>query len=143
MDKLKQKEGEELNYYHDSRLVYPMGYMRNLNECLQDSFLDQHIPDGAKLVLVGRRSFVWDVNNKGDNILLRNNNLTAYKSPSSPQEYETILGGILMGQGRHYWELHIEKFVDQHDIIIGVAKKGIDIKLGPHDKMKYWGWICT
>ena len=48
-----------------------------------------------------------------------------------------------MGSGRHYWEIHIEKFVDPTDIIIGVAKKGIDIKLGPHDKGKYWGWICS
>ena len=57
-----------------------MGYLRNLSEVLQETFLDQHIPEGAKLVLVGRRSFTWDPTNKGPNVVLRNGNLTATRA---------------------------------------------------------------
>lgn len=120
IDKLGKADGSELSYYHESRLVYPMGYLRNLSTCLQETFLDQHIPDGAKLVLVGRRSFAWDIDAKGPNIKLYNNNLTANKSADSV-EYETVLGGIAIGSGKHYWEIKIEKFVELDDIIIGVS----------------------
>lgn len=68
-----------MQQYYNTRLVYPMGYLRNLSTCLNDTFQMQQIPDNAKLVLVGQRSFTWDLNAKGPNINLLNNNLTANK----------------------------------------------------------------
>jgi len=53
------------------------------------------------------------------------------------------LGSIAIGSGRHYWEIKIDKFVDLNDIIIGVSLKGMDIRNGPFDASKFWGWICT
>lgn len=74
------------------------------------------------MVLVGQRSFTWDLNNKGPNIELINDNLTANKK--SEVEYETVLGNIQINSSssvRHYWEIKIDKFVDLDDIIIGVS----------------------
>ena len=103
-----------------------MGYLRNLSLCLNETFLDQFIPDNAQLVIVGKRSFTWDLNLKGPNINLLNRNLTANKKQEV--EYETVLGTIGISQGMHYWEIKIDKFVELDDIIIGVALKGIDIR---------------
>lgn len=55
-----------------------------------------------------------------------NNNCTANKK--SEIEYETVLGTVTMSTGTHYWEIKIEKFVELDDIIIGVARKDIDIR---------------
>jgi tripartite motif-containing protein 9/67 len=93
---------------------------------------------------VGQRSFTWDLNNKGPNIELINDNLTANKK--SEVEYETVLGNIQINSSssvRHYWEIKIDKFVDLDDIIIGVSQKGMDIRQRPFDTGKFWGWICT
>lgn len=79
MDRLKRLDQTEMQQYYNTRLVYPMGYLRNLSLCLNETFLQQQIPDNAKLVLVGQRSFTWDLNAKGPNINLLNNNLTANK----------------------------------------------------------------
>jgi hypothetical protein len=56
-----------------------MGYLRNLSQCLSSTFAEQHIPDGAMLTLVGKKSFTWDLQAKGANINLLNGNLTANK----------------------------------------------------------------
>lgn len=32
-----------------------------------------------------------------------------------------------MSSGRHYWELKIDKFVDDEDLFIGIARKEIDL----------------
>jgi hypothetical protein len=48
-----------------------------------------------------------------------------------------------MSQGKHYWEILIEKFVELDDIIIGVSQKGININHRPFDTGMFWGWICT
>lgn len=96
-----------------------MGYLRNLSLCLNDTIQMQQIPDNAKLVLVGQRSFTWDLNAKGPNINLLNNNLTANKKQEV--DYETVLGSISISSGTHYWEIKIEKFVELDDIIVGVS----------------------
>ena len=89
-------------------------------------------------------SFTWDLNNKGPNIELLNDNLTANKKQEV--EYETVLGSISINSAqsiRHYWEIKIDKFVELDDIIIGVSLKGMDIRQRPFDTGKFWGWICT
>ena len=118
-DQLQKRDEKGMRQYFKSKLIYPMGRLRNLNLCLNDTFLDQQIPDGAKLVLVGKQSFTWDINAKGDNIQLLNHNLTANKKVEV--EYETVLGTIEISSGMHYWEIKIDKFVELDDIIIGVS----------------------
>lgn len=58
----------EMQQYHTRRLIYPMGVLRTLDE--QHSFLEQSIPDGAKLVLMGVREYAWDTFKKGSQILV-------------------------------------------------------------------------
>lgn len=103
-----------------------MGTLRVLSSCLDETFLDELIPDGAQLVLVGQQSFTWNVSAKGPNINLMNNNCTANKK--NEVQYETVLGTVKMNSGTHYWEIKIEKFVELDDIIIGVVKEGVDLK---------------
>ena len=38
---LLKEDKEEMQQYYQTRLIYPMGCLRNLSECAQDSFLDQ------------------------------------------------------------------------------------------------------
>jgi hypothetical protein len=56
---------------------------------------------------------------KGANINLFNGNLTANKK--SEPDYEVVMGTVPISSGVHYWEIKIEKFVEQDDIIIGVV----------------------
>mmetsp|Transcript_7920 Transcript_7920/g.12254 ORF Transcript_7920/g.12254 Transcript_7920/m.12254 type:complete len:96 (-) Transcript_7920:133-420(-) len=79
LNKLQALEPQEMKQYYQVRLIYPMGSLRNLSSNLSDSFIDQQLPDQARLVLVGKRSFTWDPNAKGANINLINGNLTANK----------------------------------------------------------------
>ena len=46
--------------YYEMRLLYPMGWLRRLDAHINDTFIGQRIPDGARLVLVGKKSFTWD-----------------------------------------------------------------------------------
>lgn len=62
IDKIKRLDEDEMKNYFQIRLVYPMGYLRNLSDVANQTFLEQQIPDNAKLVLVGRMSFQWDIN---------------------------------------------------------------------------------
>ena len=96
-----------------------MGYLKDLTQCLNSTFAEQHIPDKANIALVGKKSFTWDPNSKGPNINLLNGNLVANKKQEV--EYETVLGTIAISQGVHYWEIKIDKFVELDDIIIGVS----------------------
>ena len=52
--------------YHVIKLIYPMGTLKNLN--LEHTFEQQLIPNGAKLILLGQKTFTWDLNYKGPNI---------------------------------------------------------------------------
>jgi len=105
--------------YYSTKLVYPMGYLRNLSQSSHRTFLQEMIPHGARMVFVGQQSFTWDINAKGPSVNLTNGNLTANKK--SEAEYETVLATVPISGGLHYWEIKIEKFVDLDDIIIGVV----------------------
>ena len=92
--------------------------------------------------MVGQQSFTWNINAKDPNINLYNGNLTANKK--SEAEYEAVLGSVPISSGMHYWEIKIEKFVEQDDIILGVVQKGVDIhRQKLFDTGKFYGWICT
>jgi tripartite motif-containing protein 9/67 len=54
------------------------------------------------------------------------------------------LGAIPLNSGKHYWEVKIDKFVEQEDAIIGVAKQDYDLKSLHFDgisNMKLWGFM--
>ena len=60
---LEEKDKKEMQRYHSCRLVYPMGEVRTLN--LDLSFQEQEVPHGALLVLLGVKTFKWDLGRKG------------------------------------------------------------------------------
>ena len=48
-----------------------------------------------------------------------------------------------MRSGVHYWEITIDKIVENDDIIIGIAQKGVDHTRKLFESGKFWGWICA
>ena len=149
---LQQREPEEMQSYHVIKFVYAMGSIKNLS--LEQTFEQQEIPSGAQLVLLGQKSFTWDLNYKGPNILvsiglflinssaqLLNNCLTANKKYEI--EYETVLATVGFSSGRHYWEIKLDTFADLEDILIGVARRNIELRMKAWDSGSFWGWICT
>ena len=62
----KIEDSEEISSYHLIKIMYPMGRIRNLS--LTETFAEQHIPDGARLVLIGKKDFYWDPTKKGRDI---------------------------------------------------------------------------
>jgi hypothetical protein len=70
-----------------------------------------------------------------------NNALTANKKFEI--NFETVLATIGFSEGRHYWEIKLDTFVDMEDIFIGVARRSIDLNIRAWDCGSFWGWICT
>lgn len=143
-DLLFQREAEEMSTYHVIKIVYAMGTLKSLN--LDQTFEQLQIPSGAQLVLLGQKTFSWDLNYKGTNIQLLNNSLTANKKFEI--DYETVLGtvGFSSGSGgvsRHYWEIKLDTFVDMEDIFVGIARRNVDLHMRAWDTGSFWGWICT
>jgi hypothetical protein len=33
-----------------------------------------------------------------------------------------VLGTLSMSSGRHYWEIRLDKFVDEEDLFLGIAR---------------------
>jgi hypothetical protein len=70
LDKIRellfQREPDEMSSYHVIKFVYPMGVLKTLN--LDQTFEQQDIPNNAQLVLLGQKTFTWDLNYKGSNI---------------------------------------------------------------------------
>ncbi len=64
------REPDEMSSYHVIKLVYPMGTIKHLN--LELTFDQQEIPNEAQLVLLGQKSFTWDLNYKGSNVQVHN-----------------------------------------------------------------------
>ena len=81
-------------------------------------------------MLLGQKTFTWDLNYKGTNIQLLNNFLTANKKIEI--DYETVLGTVgftsgAAGKSRHYWEIKLEAFVELEDVYIGIARRNVDL----------------
>jgi len=148
LDKIRellfQREPDEMSSYHVIKLVYPMGVLKTLN--MDQTFEQQEIPNNAQLVLLGQKTFTWDLNYKGSNIQLLNNCLTANKKFEI--DYETVLGtvGFSSGSGgssRHYWEIKLDTFVDMEDIFVGIARRNVELHTRAWDTGSFWGYICT
>ena len=58
-------------------------------------------------------------------------------------DYETVLATVGFNSGRHYWEIKLDTFVDLEDILIGVARRNIELSMKNWDSGSFWGWICT
>mgnify|MGYP001223723808 CR=1 FL=1 len=86
------------------KLIYPMGYLRKLDENMNDSLLDLQIPNGAKLVLVAQKTFTWSNDLTDQGIKLSNHNLTAHNASG---DFQGVYGNIGIGEGKHYWEIKI------------------------------------
>lgn len=122
-----------------------MGVIRhfyNLSQTVEQAGLDQN----AELIMLVQRTFWWDEAKKGDGIKvfpllqkLSNQNLTATKNGQS--DYQTVLGNFEIFTGSHYWEIKVEfkksnkwkiqKFVDEEDLFVGVARRGVDLHMHP------------
>lgn len=63
---LTKVEPHEMNTYHVTKLLYPMGKLRKLD--LGQTICEQNIPHEAQLVLIGQKDFMWDINRKGPNV---------------------------------------------------------------------------
>jgi tripartite motif-containing protein 9/67 len=120
------------------RLIYPMGFLQELNSTSQT--LEQYkIPDHANIVLLVQTTFTWDPNMKGAQIKLSNNNLTCSKPPDS--DYQTALGNISLSSGRHYWEIKVDHYNDDEDLFLGIARKAINLYARPLDTKMFWGYM--
>ncbi len=85
-------------------------------------------------------TFYWDPNKKGKSITLSNSNFSANKKGEA--DYQTVLGTLAMSSGKHYWEIKIDKFVDEEDLFIGIARKEIDLYVQPTTTGLFWGYMC-
>lgn len=77
VEMLQKIEPTETESYHVITFIYPMGKLRQLE--MAQTFEQQSIPSGAKFVLLGSRSFKWNLNKKGTSMQLSNEFLTVYK----------------------------------------------------------------
>ena len=74
-------------------------------------------------MLVSENLF-WDPATKGQGIKLSNANLTLNKI-GEVEDYQLVIGNISFSEGKHYWEIKIDKYLEEYDILIGVASKNI------------------
>lgn len=111
-----------MKQYFEKALIYPMGCLRRVDAYMNDTFFDLQIPDGARLVLVGKHSFTWDPNTKGRSLRLSGGNLTVRKA-SMEVDYDGCFGSFPLKEDTHYWEIKILNFYDLNDIMIGVSSR--------------------
>lgn len=125
--------------YHVIKIIYAMGTLKTLS--MDQTFEESEIPNGAKLVLLGMKTFTWDLNNKGSNIQLLNNCLTANKKIEI--DFGTVFATVGFNSGKHYWEIKLDTFVEFEDIYVGISRKNIDLYTRAVDTGSFWGWICA
>jgi tripartite motif-containing protein 9/67 len=140
---LFEKEPAEMSQYHVMKFVYAMGTIKTLN--LFQTFAELDIPNNAQLVLLGQKTFAWDPNYKGTNLILLNNSLCVNKKQDHAT-FETVLGNVGFSSGsgnsKHYWEIKLDGFVELEDVFIGIARRNIDLNTRGQDTGSFWGYIC-
>ena len=123
-----------------SVLYYPKGSLRTI--LAADSPQSVGLKAHARLVVirgVKRQRFAWKEDKKGGNLVLSNNKMTATKQAGD--NYETVLGSLVLNSGRHYWEVTIDCFMEEEDFFIGVAAEGIPLRARPCDTNMFWGFV--
>ena len=120
---MTKQDPDNMSQFHFVRFVYPRGMINTLS--FEKTFEQQNMQHGQKLVLLGQKSFTWDLNHKGQNISLLNNCLTANKKQEV--DFETVLATFGFNQSRHYWEIVIDAFVEMEDIYVGIAKQNLNL----------------
>ena len=58
-------------------------------------------------------------------------------------DYETVLASVGFNNGRHYWEIKLDVFVEMEDIYVGIARRNIDLYTRAWDTGSFWGFICA
>ena len=54
-----------------------------------------------------------------------------------------MLASVGFNNGRHYWEIKLDTFVEMEDIFVGIARRNIDLYTRAWDTGSFWGWICA
>jgi len=121
------------------KLLYPMGQLRELPSSETPSSL--RLPAGCKLVGMVQQAFTWDEGMKGNNIEIAGNGLTVVKK--TEEDYESVLGNIGLDSGRHYWEVKVDRYINDEDVFIGVAHKDVPLYTRPPETGQFWGYLCT
>lgn len=134
-----EKSADQSKTLYNLRLIYPMGSITEL--AVATNTLEMYrIPDNSKLILIAQTTFFFDPSAKASGIKLSNNNLSAYKNGES--DYQTVLGNLALSSGRNYWEIKIDKFVDEEDIFLGIARKNLNLYTQPSATNLFWGYLC-
>ncbi|CAD8175890.1 unnamed protein product [Paramecium octaurelia] len=131
--------GQNQKLFHNIKLIHPMIQLKELKDT-QIKLSEVGLKDFSQLLFLAEMTFTWDPIKKGKSVVLSNNNLTANKKGQS--DYQTVLGTLALNSGRHYWEIKIEKYVDEEDIFIGIARKEIDLYTQPTTTGHFYGYIC-
>ncbi|CAK69624.1 unnamed protein product (macronuclear) [Paramecium tetraurelia] len=131
--------GQNQKMFHNIKLIHPMIQLKELKDS-QIKLSEVGLKDFSQLIFLAEMTFTWDPIKKGKSVILSNNNLTANKKGQS--DYQTVLGTLALNSGRHYWEIKIEKYVDEEDIFIGIARKEIDLYTQPTTTGHFYGYIC-
>lgn len=138
-NKVFEKCEENAKNFYNIRIIYPVGYMQELDVSTY-SLETYKVPNNASLLMLVNTTFTWNPANKGAGIKLLNGNLTANKNGDS--DYQTAFGNLPLSSGRHYWEIKIDKFIDEEDIFVGVAKSEHEIMASPLNSNFFWGYMC-
>lgn len=70
-----------------------------------------------------------------------NNCLTANKRYEVNNE--SVLATVGFNQGKHYWEVKLDTFVEHEDIFVGVACRSINLYSRASEAGNFWGYLCA
>jgi|SRR6218665_345080 len=93
---------------------------------------------GLFFVFVSVAWFAFDTNTAFQDVLFSNNNTTI---TSSSFDERVVLGTVGLTKGVHYWEVFIDRFENNKDPAIGVARYDVakDKMLGTEEDAKELG----
>lgn len=72
---------------------------------------------------------------------LSNEFLTVFKR--SERSMESVLATQGFNGGKHYWEVTLDMYSHEQDIIVGVSRKELDCNDKAVEQGMFWGWMCS